>query len=100
MDRNKIAIIGGSGVKDAPTFKNNEWKLVDTFYSNGFGDGKVEYQESDEVIFIPRHGHTKNFGPSRTQYGANLIAAKALGAKVVIATSAVGSLWKEIGVER
>ncbi|MBI4453074.1 hypothetical protein HY636_00350 [Candidatus Woesearchaeota archaeon] len=54
--------------------------------------GVIEYKEKDGVIFIPRHGHSVRYGPSCSQYAANLIAAKALGANVVIATSAVGSL--------
>lgn len=54
--------------------------------------GVIEYKEKDSVIFIPRHGHSVRYGPSCSQYGANLIAAKALGANVVVATSAVGSL--------
>ncbi len=89
----KIAIIGGSGVHDSPGFKDLEWKVFETKYSNGHGNGVIEYQErKDGVLFIPRHGHTIKYGPSCTQYGANLIAAKMLGADVVIATSAVGSL--------
>ena len=54
--------------------------------------GVIEYKERDGVIFIPRHGHSVRYGPSCSQYAANLIAAKSLGANVVIATSAVGSL--------
>lgn len=54
--------------------------------------GVIEYKEKEEIIFIPRHGHNIRYGPSCSQYAANLIAAKALGANVVVATSAVGSL--------
>lgn len=95
----KIAVIGGSGVKDSPAFEGLEWKVLETEVSNGVGDGVVEYQEGNGVIFIPRHGrHPRNYGPCVTQYGANLVAAKMLGANVVIATSAVGSLRACIGV--
>ncbi|MBS3165741.1 hypothetical protein J4444_01335 [Candidatus Woesearchaeota archaeon] len=92
----KIAIIGGSGIKDSPQFKDIEWQSFDTKYSNGWGDGVVDYQENESVIFIPRHGRdeTCRYGPSRTQYGANLITAKELGATVVVAISAVGSLQR------
>src|SRR3989338_6102899 len=96
----KIAIIGGSGIKDSPQFRDVEWKSFDTKYSNGWGDGIVDYQQNDEVIFIPRHGRdeTCRYLPSRAQYGANLIAAKELCATVVVAISAVGSLVREINV--
>src|SRR3989338_2528635 len=100
MTMGKVAIIGGSGVKDSPAFEGLEWKVFETGVSNGVGDGVVEYQEGNGVIFIPRHGrHPNNYGPSVTQYGANLVATKMLGANVVIATSAVGSLRPYITVE-
>ncbi len=91
----KVAIIGGSGVHDAPTFQSIEWNCLETAVLNGYGDGKIWYQENDGVVFIPRHGgHPKNnpqYSPSRTQYAANVVAAKALGAQFVIGISAVGS---------
>ncbi len=107
MTMGKVAIIGGSGVKDSPAFEGLEWKVCETGVLNGVGDGVVEYQEGNGVIFIPRHGLGKSddhpidrrYGPSVTQYGANLVAARMLGANVVVATSAVGSLQKHIAVE-
>ena len=134
----KVAIIGGSGIKDSPMFEGLPWKRFDTFYGKErgnetadeiariemvntlyqddemglliltgfqeeFGDlldpakpGVVEYQEKDDVIFIPRHGHTERYGPYTSQYAANLIAAKMLGANIVVGTSAVGSYKSEI----
>ena len=107
MVRNTVAIIGGSGVHDSPLFAGLEWKRFDTEYvesefvsgTTTQDRGNVEYQQGDGVIFIPRHGHNVRYGPSRTQYAANLIAAKELGAKIVIATSAVGSLIDDMKVE-
>ena len=103
----KIALIGGSGIKDNPLFKESNWEVCDTGYQTPFGTGLVPYQEADDVIFIPRHGMrdlpegmpTGIYGPSKSQYAANLIAARMLGARVVIATSAVGSLKQGINVE-
>jgi 5'-methylthioadenosine phosphorylase len=94
MATSKIAIIGGSGISDSPAFEGLEWKLFDTGISNGVRDGIVAYQESDDgIIFIPRHGHgKKKYGPSNTQYAANIVTAKMLGANAIIAASAVGSL--------
>lgn len=99
----KLAIIGGSGIQDDPQFHAAEWKRVDSQlvieYYNGFADGFVDCRVSDDLIFIPRHGRdtedSVRYGPSRTQYAANLIAAKILGATAVVAFSAVGSLWEE-----
>lgn len=109
MVRNLVAVIGGSGVHDSPAFKDAEWKSIYTGYieprcdadtsqlPSEFQRGTVEYQEGDGVFFIPRHGRseTVRYGPSATQYGANILAAKMLGANIIIATSAVGSLKPE-----
>lgn len=104
----KVAIIGGSGVRDCPLLKDLEWKEINTGYvETGFASDEsreqrkiVEYQEGEGIIFIPRHGHSVVYGPSRTPYGANVLAAKILGADRIIATSAVGSLNSMmIGVE-
>ncbi len=99
----KLAIIGGSGIQDDPQFHAAEWKRVDSQfvmeYYNGFADGFVDCRVSDDLIFIPRHGRDTEdsirYGPSRTQYAANLIAAKMLGATAVVAFSAVGSLRED-----
>ena len=97
----KVVVLGGSGIHDSPAFENLEQKTIETEVSNGYGYGIVPYQERiDGVIFIPRHGNGKEtYSPSRTQYAANLVAAKMLGAKVVIATSAVGSLKNDINIK-
>ena len=97
----KVAIIGGSGVKDSPTFKDALWSEIDTAYRTTNHSGVINYQSSkDGVIFIPRHGKWPEiYGPSAINYAANLIAAKKLGAEAIVATSAVGSLQRLIRVE-
>ncbi|MBT3405946.1 hypothetical protein HN419_02140 [Candidatus Woesearchaeota archaeon] len=112
MNKGKVVLIGGSGVTDSPGFKDLEWKVQETdiptihpVTRQVVGTGRVSYQErEDGVIFIKRHGRsdsklgTKGYGPSVTEYAANLVAARILGASVVIASSAVGSLQEEIPV--
>lgn len=93
----KIVLLGGSGIHDSPSFEDCEWKSIDTGYAGE--KGVVSYQQRDDgVIFIPRHGHRVRYGPHDTPYVQNLVAAKLLGAKAVIATSAVGSLSDLIDV--
>lgn len=98
MGINKIVLLGGSGIGDG--FKG-EMRLYPTGISTEKGDGSVICRErNDGTIFIPRHGNPQKYGPSATQYAANLVAAKCLGATVVLATSCVGSLRPEtIGIE-
>lgn len=94
-----IVLLGGSGIKEMSEFADRNWEFIHTGYKTAHGEGRVEFQQSNGVTFIPRHGHTIRYGPAATQYAANLIAAKMLGADIVIATSAVGSLKKGIGIE-
>ncbi len=100
-----VAIIGGSGVEDSPSLEGAQWKKLDTGYASGLDHhtGVVWYKQGEGVVFIARHGghpqENPRFGPAKTQYAANLLAAHHLGARVVVATSAVGSLHGEnIGV--
>lgn len=93
--RNKIVILGGSGVNEMPQFADLPWKKIYTGIETDFHDGWVEYQENGDLIFIKRHGVETAYGPALTNYKANLVAAKLLGAKAVIATSACGSFYPE-----
>lgn len=111
----KLAIIGGSGIKDSPLFRDATWYCLGTGYPNGecfetststpsllnAPQGVVEFQEVANVLFIPRHGRDESlrYGPSATQYAANLITAKLRGATAVIGLSAVGSLKPTIKVK-
>jgi purine nucleoside phosphorylase len=101
----RVVVIGGSGtIKDNPMLADAPWKTFRTCITSPMfseWDGVVPYQETDDLVFIPRHGGengTKRYGPSKTQYLANIVAARMLGS-VVIATSAVGSLQEAIEVE-
>ncbi|MBN1544499.1 MTAP family purine nucleoside phosphorylase [Candidatus Woesearchaeota archaeon] len=96
MDNCKTLLLGGSGIDDMPSFRDLEWNACRTGYATPYSDGVVWYKERDDgIIFIPRHGMKgRRFGPSRTQYAANLMAARLLGVRFVIATSAVGSMHK------
>ena len=112
MSKNKVVIIGGSGIHDSPGFKNILWRTFDVGAPPGITRreeeqekidadklitlGVIEYQKrNDGVIFIPRHGHTVKYAPHLTQYVENGLAASMLG-DVVIATSAVGTYHPKI----
>ncbi|MEK6874297.1 MAG: MTAP family purine nucleoside phosphorylase [Nanoarchaeota archaeon] len=102
IGKNLVGIIGGSGINDSPLFNNAAWYEFNTNYTNKYGDGRVYAQidESKGVVFIPRHGIPEvcRFGPSNTQYAANIIALERLGVTCVIAVSACGSLHNTINV--
>ena len=90
----KIAVIGGSGVKQLPFLSDIKISRVNTLY----GDVKVQTgrYKGKEVIFLPRHGHDFHVPPHLVNYRANIAALDKLGTDYIIATAAVGSLDKTI----
>ncbi|MFQ5843259.1 MAG: MTAP family purine nucleoside phosphorylase [Thermodesulfobacteriota bacterium] len=62
--------------------------------SNRFG--KVTIFESDDIVFLPRHGVENNIPPHRINHRANLRALKELGVSRIIGVNSVGSLKPEI----
>jgi len=89
-----LAIIGGTGVYRADMLERTKEVDVETPY------GKVglltgEYK-GRRVAFLARHGKGHTVPPHLVNYRANIQALKDLGAHRVIATTAVGSLNKDM----
>ena len=92
----KIAIIGGTGVEDAEEFSAFEAKIIETPY--GQAACKIGELAGNMVVFLSRHGVTHNVAPHKVNYRANIWALKSLGVEEIFATTAVGSLNKDMGV--
>jgi len=58
--------------------------------------GKVTVLESDDIVFLPRHGVEDSIPPHRINHRANLSAFKELGIPRIIGVNSVGSLKPEI----
>ncbi len=58
--------------------------------------GKVTILESDDIVFLPRHGVRDSIPPHRINYRANLSAFKELEISRIIGVNSVGSLKPEI----
>ena len=96
MTKNKLAIIGGSGLYDVEEFKKRE--LVDITTVWGKPSDKIlktEYN-AKEVYFLPRHGRGHFISPSKINFRANIDALKQLGVTDIVSVSAVGSLREEL----
>jgi len=85
----KIAIIGGTGLKDIPGFATVRPRWVLTKY------GWLKVKVKDNVIFLLRHGFDYK-APHRINARANIMALKQLKAEYIIASAACGSLKTEI----
>lgn len=90
-----IAIIGGSGLENPALLKEAEEVVIDTPYGkhSPIKKGKIN---GIEVAILSRHGYKHEYCPTTVPYRANIFALKKLGCKVIIATSACGSLREEI----
>ncbi|UCD70627.1 MAG: MTAP family purine nucleoside phosphorylase [Syntrophobacterales bacterium] len=58
--------------------------------------GKTTVLESDDIVFLPRHGMEDNIPPHRINHRVNLSAFKELGIPRIIGVNSVGSLKAQI----
>jgi len=81
-----VGIITGTGVTER--FDLRGPKTIRT----GFGSTKVFFDEGGDYVVLPRHGTAQMSPPHGINYRANIAALAHLGARKIIATSAVGSM--------
>ncbi len=93
----KIGIIGGSGLDDPNILKDSKEILVDTEYGKPSSKLTVGKIENIDVVLLARHGKKHTIPPSQVNFRANIQALKEQGCTHILATTACGSLRKEIG---
>lgn len=81
------AIIGGTGVYSASG--QSKKQIVETKYGNVQVD--IININSEDVVFLARHGSSHSLPPHLINYRANIMALKQLGVNYIYATAAVGS---------
>lgn len=91
----EIGVIGGSGVYSLDFIEDPQSHELDTPYgkSPGILSGELEGRK---LAFMPRHGGEHSNPPHKINFRANLWALKELGVERIIATTAVGSINREI----
>ncbi len=89
-----IAVITGSGMEDQ--FHLAGRRVVKTRYGSTISYTAKVAERAFYVL--PRHGAENDVPPHRINYRANIAALGQLGVKMVIATTAVGSMKPEFGV--
>jgi 5'-methylthioadenosine phosphorylase len=91
----EVAIIGGSGLYDPGILEDTKEVKVYTPYGEPSDYIIIGKLKGRRVAFLARHGRGHRIPPHRINYRANIWALKALGARWVIAVSAVGSLRED-----
>ena len=96
MTKNKLAIIGGSGLYDVEEFKEREFLMINTPWGKPSDKIlKIKYKKKD-VYFLPRHGRGHFISPTNINFRANIDALKQLGVTDIVSVSAVGSLKENL----
>ena len=84
MTKNKLAIIGGSGLYDIEGLENPKWKSITTPWGKP-SDKILNFKYKDkEVYFLPRHGRGHFISPSKINFRANIDALKQLGVTDIV----------------
>ena len=96
MKKNKLAIIGGSGLYDIEEFKKRKEIKVKTPWGKTSDKILKAQYNNKEVLFLPRHGRGHVISPSKINFRANIDALKQLGVTDIVSISAVGSLKEKL----
>ena len=96
MTKNKLAIIGGSGLYDVEEFETREFLEISTPWGKPSDKILKTNYNDKEVYFLPRHGRGHFLSPSKINFRANIDALKQLGVTDIVSVSAVGSLKDDL----
>jgi len=92
----KVGIIGGSGLDDPDVLQNSNEVEMDTPYGKPSSILTCGVIEGVNVAIIARHGKRHTIIPSQVNFRANIWALQEHGCTHILASTAVGSLRKEI----
>jgi len=92
----KIGIIGGSGLDDPKILDNFSEVEVDTPFGKPSSPLTCGQIAGVEVAILARHGKDHSIMPTKVPFRANIWALKEIGCTHILATTACGSLRKEI----
>lgn len=92
----KVGIIGGSGLDNPNILKDAKEITVVTPYGSPTSPLTIGSIGGIDVAIIARHGKDHSIYPSKVNFRANIWALKEQGCTHLLASTAVGSLRKEI----
>lgn len=92
----KVAIIGGSGLDDPQIIQDSKTISVKNKYGRPTSDLTVGKIGKNEIVILSRHGKNHKIMPTKINFLANIEALREIGCTHILATTAVGSLRREI----
>ena len=91
-----IGIIGGSGLYAIGGLANVKWERIDSPFGETSDEFLFGELDSQQLIFLPRHGRGHKIPPSELNFRANIDALKRAGVTEIISLSACGSFKDEL----
>lgn len=92
----KIGIIGGSGLENPEILKDARVIEVENAYGLPSAPLKIGTIGGVETVLLARHGQNHQLSPTQVNNRANITALKNTGVTHIFATTACGSLRREI----
>src|SRR2546426_6285263 len=92
MGRNRIGIIGGSGLYHIEGLRKQKWTAVRTPFGSASDQFLTGELMGREVVFLARHARGHRILPHELNHRANIFGMKKLGVAWILSVSAVGSL--------
>src|SRR5688572_24647822 len=93
--KQRIGIIGGSGLYEIEGFTKQKWVAVKTPFGTPSDSLLTGELAGREVVFLPRHARGHRILPGELNHRANIWAMKKLGVAWIVSVSAVGSLQEQ-----
>jgi 5'-methylthioadenosine phosphorylase len=93
--KNRIGIIGGSGVYSFDGVRIEGELNTETPFGRPSAPLILAEYDGIPLVFLPRHGEGHILSPSEVPYAANIYAMKHIGVRKIISVSAVGSLQEK-----
>lgn len=90
-----LAVIGGSGLYQMPSLKNQTSIEVETPFGKPSAPITIGQIHGKTVAFLARHGIGHHITPTEINFRANIYALRSLGAERVVSISACGSLRED-----
>lgn len=92
----RIAVIGGTGLVAIQGLEILDSIKVKTRWGKPSADITLGKLDSNEVLFLPRHGNPHVIPPHKVNYRANIEALYEQGVTQIIAVNAVGGITSEM----
>ena len=91
-----LAIIGGSGLTQLANLEITHRQVIRTPFGEPSGALTFGHINSEEVIFLARHGYDHTIAPHDVNYRANIWAIHSRGVKDLISVASVGGIHADL----